>query len=211
MRSPTLVIAVVLGLCGFAWLSLRAVPNHIEIPVTTPPGDVRVTVAGGVASFEASKDAGGALSIATTPGAPAVPVRIVNVLLPPGHEAQDVEASAEDPVILANGVSVRRAGFPAPDPDGERPAAGPASMTAGDDATGFVRYLGTGTWHGYRIASYEVHPVQVEGDRVVLYRDVRLDVATSARAGTESAVRAGRATERHAVAIHDAVAGVVAN
>ncbi|HEX6790585.1 MAG TPA: C25 family cysteine peptidase [Candidatus Krumholzibacteria bacterium] len=212
MRSPTLLIAVVVGLCGSAWLTLRAIPNHIDVSVATAPADVRLSVAGGVASFESVKGAAEPLSIATDPGRPAVPVRIVSVLLPPDHDAGDVEATGEHPVVLATGVTVRRAELPIPDPDADRPMAAPmSSMTAGDDAPGFARYLGTGTWHGYRIASYEVHPVQIEGDRVVLYRDVRLSVATVAVAPAAPAMRAGRATARRVDGIRDAVGRLVAN
>ena len=201
MRNPTLLIAVALGLCGSAWLTLRAAPDRIDVAIATSRDDLRVSVREGVASVDRATDASGELSVLSDPGQPELPMRLVNVLLPPGRRVEDVVATADHATVLATDVTVRRAEAPEAAPDAEAPAAAPLQSfvtTGANDGTypsQFARYLGSGTWHGYTIASFAVFPVRVEGTRVVLYEDIALSVETAATE-VAPAARARRGTAR---------------
>jgi hypothetical protein len=135
MRSPFLFIAVALVLCGSAWLTLRADP-HIDVSISTTRNDVPVSVSDGVATFSTATDAPGGLSVLNDPGQPALPVRLVNVLLPPGRRVEDVVATAHDRVVLATDVVAARAPLPQASPDAGAPSAAPLQSmitTAGTD------------------------------------------------------------------------------
>src|SRR5688572_14412404 len=85
MRRLISCIAIALGVCGSAWLTLRADSQHIDVSVSTPRADIRMSVSDGIASFEPAREPGATLSILTDAGKPALPMRVVNVLLPPGR------------------------------------------------------------------------------------------------------------------------------
>jgi hypothetical protein len=216
MRKPLYLTAVALGLCGFAWLSLRADTQHIEVTVTTSAADVRVAISEGTAAVSPTRTSRD-FSLLMDAGKPALPVRTVRVLVPGGLSVAGVEASASGAVELAVDVDVKRADGPKATPDAGVPAAlVPPPVVAPDDGgaafpSEFVRYLGSGTWHGYTIASFAVFPVRVEGSRVVLYENVSLRVATRAVTDAVPAARARRATARTVAGIEDAIRKTVVN
>ena len=216
MRRLISFIAIAIGVCGSAWLTLRADSHHIDVSVSTTRADIRVSVSDGVASIEPVQDARARLSVLNDAGRPALPMRVVNVLLPPGRRVAGVSATSGHRALLARDVTVKTADAPKADPDAEAPAAiAPASaMMAGDPGDTFpgelVRYLGSGKWHGYTIASIAVFPVRVEGAEVVLHEDVALRVETTADLDAHG-VRARRGSERTVTRIDHALEGLVVN
>ena len=215
MRRLTLLIVTALGLSATAWLTLRADINHIDVQVNTAPADVRLQTANGVASFTTARGVTG-LSMLEDAGKPALPVRVVSVIVPPGRRVEGVEASAARSSVLARNVMVKTAEPPKPDPDAGIPVVSHAvaALAPAQGADVFpselARYLGSGTWHGYTIASFAVFPVRVEGAQVVLYEDIDLHIATTTENAT-TGVRAERATARTVASIHDDVQETVIN
>ncbi|HXS10508.1 MAG TPA: hypothetical protein VN852_11025, partial [Candidatus Krumholzibacteria bacterium] len=200
MRRTILPILAALALSATAWLTLRADTRHIDINVTSSSGDLNMQNAGGVVSFKPASP-GDHWSLLDDTGRPALPVRVVNVMLPPGRRVDGVETSSAHSAVLATNVTVRNAAAPKPDPEAGRPVASTtAPLLAPAEASGqfpaqLARYLGTGTWHGYRIASFAVFPVRVEGAQVVFHDDIELHIAMSAVPDAPAA-RAERATAR---------------
>ena len=215
MRRTILPILAALALSATAWLTLRADTRHIDINVTSSSGDLNMQNAGGVVSFKPASP-GDHWSLLDDTGRPALPVRVVNVMLPPGRRVDGVETSSAHSAVLATNVTVRNAAAPKPDPEAGRPVASTtAPLLAPAEASGqfpaqLARYLGTGTWHGYRIASFAVFPVRVEGAQVVFHDDIELHIAMSAVPDAPAA-RAERATARTVDAIAAEVQDAVIN
>jgi hypothetical protein len=187
------------------------------VAVHTSSSEVSFSVTDATATFQRARpgSAGASLSLLDDPGRPAVPVRLVNVLLPPGHRVAEVTASAKRTSVLARDVAVTRAGFPRADPDADRPAAAPLPSLTIDTGEGtfppaLVQYLGSGLWHGQTIASFAVYPVRIEGRQLLLCEDIELEVEIQA-GDAGSSVRAQRGTERAVSAMRESVASLVAN
>ena len=118
---------------------------------------------------------------ATDPGLPELPFRIVNVLLPEGdtvsdfayHEGAAVRvASSVRPTLVADAVAT----------DGSRPRVSAAMQAWSADAKQFPAqnaiYLGTGTLHGYAIASFAVYPVRLVDGAVEVVESAALRIQT---------------------------------
>jgi hypothetical protein len=198
MRSPILPIVAALGLSATAWLTLRADTHHIDVSVQTNSSDIRMHTDGAVVSFTTSDATG--FSLLTDTGKPALPVRVVTVVVPNGRRVDGVEASIGHSSVLATGVTVRSVVPTRPDPDADMPVVSHVSPTlapstdSGAFPSELVRYLGSGTWHGYTLASFAVFPVRAEGEKVVFYDDIDLHIATST-VGVEPGLRAGATLE----------------
>lgn len=214
MRRFTLFIVVALGLSA-AWLTLRADTRHIDVQVTTSTADIRMQTANGVVTFATAAHATG-MSILDDAGKPAIPMRVVSVIVPGGRRVDGVEASFSHSSVLANGIAVKTSPLTKADPDADMPAASraDAALAPSEQADVFpsvlARYLGSGTWHGYTIASFAVFPVRVEGAKIILYGDVALRIATSAEA-VGRGVRAERATAQSAADIDQQIRKSVLN
>jgi hypothetical protein len=115
-------------------------------------------------------------------GAPELPYRIVNVLLPQGHEVVSYEITSGRDIELARDV-VLDLGGPTLSEHGkagrgarllEKPSGKMFPPTSG-------RYLSTGYLHGCAIASFAVFPVRMIENRLVLNDEItlRIDAAFS--------------------------------
>ncbi len=215
MHRSIIPILAALGLSATAWLTLRADTRHIDIKVTSSGADLHMQNANGLVSFKPARP-GERWSLLNDSGRPELPVRVVNVMLPPGRRVDGVEATGTRSSVLAANVTVKNALPLTPDPEAGRPAVSRAiPVLAPDAASGnfpseLARYLGSGTLHGYTIASFAVFPVRVEGAQIVLYDDIDLHIATSAVADAPAA-RAERATARTVEAIAADVQQAVVN
>jgi len=215
MRRLILPIAAALALSATAWLTLRAENRHLDLHVITSASDIRMQDQDGVVSFTISPLAD-RLSLLDDSGMPALPVRVVTVIVPQGHRVEGVTAAGASSSVLARSVTVKNAVPLKPDPDAGKPAASYENTPlapAGDDAvfpSQLARYLGTGTWHGYTVANFAVFPVRVEGANVVMYDDIELHIAISA-VDVVAGVRPERASARSAASIQNEIEKAVAN
>ena len=217
MRRTIIAIASAAVLLLPVWLALRAQSGTIFVRVTSSARDIRVEEGDGGTSITPSPAAPANFSRLNDPGRPALPVRVVNVLIPNGRRFVTVEASSARRSVVASSSRLVLGTAPGPSPDDPaRPAAGPSPEPLAPDAgTGTfpsesVRYLGTGVWHGYSIASFAVFPLRVEGDDVAMYGDIELRVETAPGASGTGA-RAQRATRAAAERIDAALRGMVSN
>ncbi|HET6349927.1 MAG TPA: C25 family cysteine peptidase [Candidatus Krumholzibacteria bacterium] len=216
MRKLTLFLSIASALCLSAWLTLRAGTEHVHITIATSSDDIHMNVSDGTASFSLPSRGSVEFSLLQDVGMPAVPYRVVRVVLPAGRSVQDVQATAGQSSVIGNGVTVKKTQMLLPSTDTGRPSAMQSTVSiaapSGDTFPGeFARYLGTGTWHGYSIASFAVFPVRVESDRVVLYGNIQIDIGTTASGNMQSALRAGRATARTVADIDDVIRQSVVN
>ncbi|HKW14780.1 MAG TPA: C25 family cysteine peptidase [Candidatus Krumholzibacteria bacterium] len=213
MRKPILAFIAALGLSAVAWLTLRADTHHIDVSVRTSSSDIPMQNGTGQVSFTSSHTKG--FSILDDTGKPALPMRVVNIVLPNGRRVDGVTATPVHSSVLASDVTVKAAVPPQPEA-GDRPAASHdspalAPATSADVfPSELVRYLGSGKSNGYTIASFAVFPVRAENARIVFYDDIDLHVTTSAD-GVEPGVRAERATERTVEAIQNDMKSTVLN
>ncbi|NIO00834.1 MAG: T9SS type A sorting domain-containing protein [Candidatus Latescibacteria bacterium] len=128
-------------------------------------------------------------------GAPKLPFRIVNVLLPQGHSvgsfrsirgARSVILRDFQPIIAPPQVSesgVKRSGF---------------SVTGSPYGKGLYpaeigRYLGTRYLHGCAIASFAIFPLQVSGGDLMLSADITLRITTEPTSDQNDVARRLRA------------------
>ena len=211
------LLAAAFGLLALSLLiDGHAGQNHLDIRIRVAAGDITVdeTPAGSIIAARASSG----LVRLEDAGKPAIPYRIVQVLVPKGERVVGVTASARTTETIARGVRPALASGVAAQPDAERSSLAPADTpVAPDDGSGeypsqLTRYLGTGTWHGYSIASIAVFPVRVTDTGAVTLHtevDVRIELAASNEFNTAS--RARRASPRAASEIRAAVASRVEN
>ncbi|HEU4928451.1 MAG TPA: C25 family cysteine peptidase, partial [Candidatus Krumholzibacteria bacterium] len=135
---------------------------------------------------------------ATDPGLPELPYRIVNVLLPEGETVSEFAYEEDAAVPVATGI--RPALVPdAVTTDGSRPRDAAAVQAWSADARQFPSqsavYLGTGTLHGYAIASFAVYPVRIVDGAVEVVERATLRIQTRPDPGTFSVARRARFRE----------------
>ncbi len=158
-------------------LASPAAATGLSFELRLNPGDVRVraTDAGGAVSV----DAPGYATLADE-GRPALPYRIVGVLLPQGHEVGSFAVRVSEGRVVATGVVPVIAGATLTG-DGVRGENGPLAATGADAfPSERVRLLGTGTLNGYVVASFAVFPVSIADGQVVAHETMFLDVETVA-------------------------------
>ena len=189
--------------------------NHLDLHVRTAVTDIVVTHAPSGITLTATP-ASSLVPLADA-NRPALPYRILQVIVPRGERVVGVTASARATETIARGVTPSLAPAATPESGEARSPSAPAEASLapddGSDAypSALVRYLGTGTWHGCSVASIAVFPVQVLGDRVALHTevDVRVDLAASSE--SDLAVRALRASPRAASEIANEIRTRVEN
>lgn len=161
--------------------------------VASPAGAARLshTVYTGTDALRATPGPGGlAITIdddeflfTADPGQPVLPYRLVNLLLPQGHEVASFRVNALDARVLASSASVVRAQAARAE-DGKPGVSRPLAVEAdGNYPSERVRFLGTGTLHGYAIASFAVFPVRVEDGSVIAHERATLEVDTRIASG----------------------------
>ncbi len=204
MRNAWAIILLSIAAGGVLLLDGHAELRRIQVSVSTPIQTISVTPGAHGAAVSARASDGSSLPALNDLGRPALPMRIVNVLLPYGARVASVRATSSRSETVAHAVTVATAAAPTPPPDAPAPPRLPVSSAAtAPVAAGSVfpselaRYLGTGTWNGYSIASIAVFPVRMENGDLVAYPDIELSVETEAAApdpGVERAVRMTRQT-----------------
>ncbi|MGD1048797.1 MAG: C25 family cysteine peptidase, partial [Candidatus Krumholzibacteriaceae bacterium] len=124
---------------------------------------------------------------------PALPYRVVNILLPQGEDVSSCRLEIDETQTLHPPARLAPfTGVHFDDGSVGGLAAVPSGAGAGPVPPGRVRYLGSNLFRGYRVASFAVYPVTCDvatGDLVVVPR-ARLVVETApAPAGAETAER----------------------
>ena len=114
------------------------------------------------------------------PGAPELPYRIVNVLLPQGEVVGSYRFPVGPEVVLKRGTKLPLA---AALMSGDGKAGGGQSLVAAGEGTFPTeagRYLGTGYWHGRGIASFAIFPLRLRDGALVLHESVGVEIETEA-------------------------------
>jgi len=187
---------------------------HVTVDVSTPVADIIVTPRGTTVAIE-PRTANATYFQLNDPGKPALPARIVRVLIPNGFEYESVQATVASTRALVSGKTVQAApepvapaDDPAPQPKTLQPAL--AASSSSQFPSERVRYLGTGYLHGHAIASFAVFPVSVTDGDVVVHEDISLRVDTRVATGA-APVRALRATAQRSRSISSRVGDTVWN
>ncbi len=212
MRKLPLVMLALGAIAPALLLDGHAEQQFVDLRIQTDSRDVVITTSPH-ATVVAPAPSSSLVALADA-GRPSLPYRIVDVVIPYGERVAGVTATARTTETLARGVTPAAASA-LEQPGVERDAKAPAELALAPANDGdvypseLVRYLGTGTWHGYSIASFAVFPVQVTGDHVSLHADIEVRVALAAAGNTGDEVRAQRASPRaSAVALADVRARV---
>ncbi|HXV13473.1 MAG TPA: C25 family cysteine peptidase, partial [Candidatus Krumholzibacteria bacterium] len=215
-KLPLLTVALGVTLTALL-IDGRADRNHLEVRVRTAASDVVVTPSPLGAVVTAHPSAPTSLVPLEDAGKPAVPFRVVEVLIPRGERVSGVTATARATETIVRDVVPALVAPLEPQPDAPRstlaPAEAPVAPENGGDIypSELVRYLGTGTWHGYSIASFAVFPVRVGGGAVSLHTDVEVRIELTPGAENEATTRAVRATPRTAAEVTSRVRARVEN
>ncbi|MDH3216967.1 MAG: C25 family cysteine peptidase, partial [Candidatus Krumholzibacteria bacterium] len=139
----------------------------------------KVLVTGRVGHSSVSVDVAG-YDIMRDQGLPALPYRVVNILLPQGEQVGSYEFVPGDEVTIRRGVEFRLAS-PMIAEDG-RLGRDPQMAGGIDNSRVYPqvhgRYLGTGYLHGRAVASFAVFPLRAKGGDLRLTETIHLNVAT---------------------------------
>ncbi len=195
MRSRAIGIALIFAVAAFLIIDGKAGPPALHFILKTPEAGIAVEPGTGGSVIRATSEDGSLLPSLSDPGHPELPVRMVNVIIPPGQRVTNVHATARREAVIANGVTPVVATQPDPGPDapGPRPAQ-PVSRagTAGRYPAQLAHYSGSGTWHGCTIASIAVYPLRMDDADLVASTEIELTVELQADPGAQSGVRARR-------------------
>jgi hypothetical protein len=153
--------------------------ERLTFTTTTAEEDVRIREQAGRLTVDAGREGGG-YSRLREEGHPALPYRLINVLLPQGSQVASFGFTPDGEVVLRKGVQLEMAP-PELSEDGV-PGKGEAMATASKDRRTFPvawgRYLGTGYLHGRGIASFAVFPLRMQDEALILSERVSLWVET---------------------------------
>lgn len=146
-------------------------------------------------------------------GAPVLPYRIVNILLPQGQQLQSWTFDQSPPAVLARGVTLELAP-PVLSEDGKRGQPSPvASYSTADQAfpSRTVRYLGTGFLHGRAIASFAVFPIRLEDGLLQQSEFVDINIETEPLASDRGVILRERYRENADEYVDRVLSGLVVN
>ncbi len=163
------------------WLGAFALPAAaaVTIEVNLPRDQIRIETVDGVVQVHVAADRFEPLADA---GWPALPFRVVAVLLPQGTDVASFTVNSRGDLAIAAAPNFAAAGR-AVSVDG---AAATSSPPVAPAASGGVfpgeraRLLGVGTLHGYTIASFAVFPLRVANGELVWSERLELRVETNA-------------------------------
>lgn len=205
-------IILLISICaGFASIpGSQSLSGNLTFTLRMSPDDVTLRPAeDGTTSVEAAAGDDGWARL-DDDGRPALPYRIVQVLVPDGQAVDGVSAVASDWEEIGRGIQPVLAHT-------ERKPDAPPVMTppplAPDGAgpgTTTVRYLGTGTWHGRAIASFAVFPVRLDDGTLYVAPRVELTVRTVPQTGA-AATKPRRMVEDDARRVDAALDATVIN
>lgn len=146
-------------------------------------------------------------------GAPELPFRLVNILLPQGETVSSFWALPMERNVIANGIRPSTAP-PHVAEDGVAGKGVPLSGTVSSGGTfpaNVIKYLGTGYLHGCAIASFAVFPLQMEDGDLVLNGAIELSVLTEPLADDEGIAKRIRFREGFALERRNVISGMVIN
>ncbi|UCG50893.1 MAG: hypothetical protein JSW58_11920, partial [Candidatus Latescibacterota bacterium] len=182
-RKPALCPAsLVFLLVGSILLVALAQPSYAEelsFSLTLPKEDVHVIAGPGLTTVRVEGNGYDELS---EEGAPELPFRIVNVLLPQGQKIDSFSFTPDVGIVLARGATLKKADAQISE-DG---TAGRGSSLTGTAAMSDVfpvslgRYIGTGYLHGRAIASFAVFPLRIVDGDLTLFENLTLEITTTA-------------------------------
>ncbi|MDH4035873.1 MAG: C25 family cysteine peptidase [Candidatus Krumholzibacteria bacterium] len=156
-------------------LSAQATTLSYQLVLDPADVDVRGTAAGHAVSVRAD-----GYSTLADEGRPALPYRIVSVLLPQGHELASFAADARGTTVIATRVSpVLADAMRTEDGVAGQSTALVSLASGGAFPAERARLLGVGTLHGYTIASFAVYPLSLSGEDLVAYPAVTLEIETT--------------------------------
>ncbi|MGM0485046.1 MAG: C25 family cysteine peptidase, partial [Candidatus Krumholzibacteriota bacterium] len=147
---------------------------------------------------------------------PSLPYRVVNILIPQGQEVSSVRlinvisSDLSKPVTLAPFKGLyRQDGAVLGIPADRKEVTGPDSVFPRWN----VRYLGTGNYRGYRIASIAVYPVHysLESGRVSIIESAEISVSTSPAPSDPGTARRIRHVDGFREESRSVVEGIVEN
>jgi len=121
-----------------------------------------------------------AFDLTSDPGQPVLPYRIVGVLLPQGEEVARAYVDAGAERALTPGTNLERATAMLSEEGKTGTAPALLSTVDGVFPSTRVRFLSTGTLHGYTIATFAVYPLRVSGDQVMAADRLTLHIETAA-------------------------------
>ena len=159
-RSHGSLFAVWVGI-AFAAGSARA--STLAFDLTLPRDDIRLSTLDAGTQVVVDREH---YELLSDPGSPALPFRIVSILLPQGTSVASFDVVSEGDRVLQSGAHIVLA-KEARTEDGiaGRGAALAPTTTASTFPNERARLLGTGSLHGYTVASFAVFPLRlVDGD-----------------------------------------------
>jgi hypothetical protein len=207
---PLILIAVInAGGAGAETLRVTSVLSPEYVRLSTNAGFQTIHVEDGP-----SKGSGaGQFHSVTDPGSPAIPFRVVRILLPEGQEVGQFEAVWERSEVLSTTFHPVTATAPL-DPQTAQVKMLPRlidSPEGGPFPAQPARYLGTGYWHGHAIASFAVFPFQVDGSRLILHRRITLTIESRPRTDSQTIARPQRLSRAQLDEIQNRLSALVVN
>ncbi|UCH84649.1 MAG: hypothetical protein JSW50_02850, partial [Candidatus Latescibacterota bacterium] len=173
---PASLVCLLVGLVLVLGLVGPSNAETLSYPLSLSRSDVRIGTDLGFTSLKITSDD---YAHTTEAGAPQLPYRIVNVLLPQGQLVDTFEFVPGPGVILAENTNIKIA--PATIAEDGTVGSG-SSLVEVVEGSAFPathgRYLGTGFLHGRAIASFAVFPLSLDGSKLTLFEDIRLDIGT---------------------------------
>ena len=149
---------------GIAFAAGSARASTLSFDLTLPRDDVRVSTVDAGTHVAVDREHYELLSDA---GSPALPFRVVSILLPQGSNVASFDVVSSGDRVLEYGVHLVLAGEARTEDGiaGRGAALTSAATTASIFPSERARLLGMGTLHGYTIASFAVFPLRlVDGD-----------------------------------------------
>jgi hypothetical protein len=184
-----------------------AAAGTMTFPLRLPPERLRVETLDGAVRVRVDDPAFQRLEEA---GEPALPYRVVGVLLPQGEDVASFRVGSSGERVIAAGVDVERAA-PLLSEDG-RPGDGPSLVSPAEGVfpSARARLLSVGTLHGYTIATFAVFPIRVQEGDVVASDELTLEVETAPSGRTAPTVLQ-RLSPRVRARAQSELAGIVIN
>jgi hypothetical protein len=167
--------------CAMVCLSLPVAAPVLAAPLTftVPIPEDQATVKAGV-DTDRLVVPGADWKLPTEPGTPMLPYRFVRVVLPQGQEVDTFQFKFDGESSVAAGFNPEVAG----DLIGAEGETIRTDPTVKHSTVQRVKYLGTGTLHGYQVASFAVYPFGLEAG--VLRRATSVELAIDTRPLTET-------------------------
>jgi hypothetical protein len=163
-----IVVILLLSVFAFLWDLRPAGAREMSFALSLSERAVVVDKASGAGWMNVAEEGYRSLR---EEGKPALPFRIVNILLAPGEEVDEYAFASASPKLLAqrSRVPLARPVVTADGTSGQERAL----FAAGEEVSAYPpvlgKYLGTGSLHGYLIASFAVFPLRYDDGTILLF------------------------------------------